>query len=102
MQTEHYMANMGKPGRAERLGLERVDDLAGLKLRPVVAALGIAPGRSVGASAGGERCAPTTGHRATHGRGRAGLTRRPETPAGLVISRAGRPIRIVGAYCGLA
>ena len=30
MQTDHYMANMGKPGRAERLGLadlERVDEV---------------------------------------------------------------------------
>jgi hypothetical protein len=72
MQTEHYMANMGKPGRAERLGLERVDDLAGLKLRPVVAALGITTGRSVGASAGGGRVAPrrraTVRHTAVAGR----------------------------------
>jgi hypothetical protein len=58
MQSDHYMANMGKPGRADQLGLERVDDLAGLKLRPVVAALRITPGSSVGASAGGEPVAP--------------------------------------------
>jgi len=49
MQTEHYMANMGKPGRAERLGL------VGLERRQVVAALDLAPGRSAGASAGGRR-----------------------------------------------
>ena len=58
MQTEHYMANMGKLGRAERLGfggLERVDDLVGLEQRQVVTALDLAPGRSAKASAGGGR-----------------------------------------------
>jgi hypothetical protein len=49
MQTNHYMANMGNLGRAERLGLmglERVDDLAGLEQRQVVADLDLATGRS--------------------------------------------------------
>ena len=41
MQTEHYMANMDKPGRAERLGLERDD----------VAAADRAPGRTTQAGA---------------------------------------------------
>jgi hypothetical protein len=64
MQTEHYMANMGKPGRAERLsvvGIVRVDDLAGRELRQVNAALGMAPRRSAGASAGGGAAAPRRG-----------------------------------------
>ena len=55
MQTEHYMSNMGKPGRAEQRGLERVDDLAGREQRQVVAALGLAPGRSAEAGPGGGR-----------------------------------------------
>lgn len=58
MQTEHYMANMGKPGRAERfglVGLERVDDPAGPERRQVVATQDPAPGRSAGASRGGGR-----------------------------------------------
>ena len=55
MQTEHYMANMGKLGRAERLGVvgpERVDDVAGIERQQVVPALDQAPGRSTGTGAG--------------------------------------------------
>jgi len=46
MQTEHYMANMGQPERAERPGPERVDEVAGLERQQVAAALDLAAGRS--------------------------------------------------------
>jgi len=65
MQTEHYMANMGKPGHAERLsllGFERVDDRAGRKRRRAVAAPGFAPGRSEGAHADAGRAASGVYH----------------------------------------
>jgi len=55
MQTEHYMANMGKHGDAERLGpasLEGADDCADIDRQPVAAALDLATtGRSAGTSA---------------------------------------------------
>ena len=88
MQTEHYMSNMGKPGRAEQRGLERVDDLAGREQRQVVAALGLAPGRSAEAGPGGGRTQsepcfplgpPTTGA--------ARLNRRPRLRRGVARRR---------------
>lgn len=47
MQTEHYMANMGKPRAAEPLGFvgsERVDDRADLEPRHTGTAPDLAPG----------------------------------------------------------
>ena len=55
MQTDHYMANMDKPGRADRLGPERVPDGA---------APDRAPGRTVrssAAAAGAPSPDPTAG-----------------------------------------
>ena len=49
MQTEHYMANMNKPGHAERLRLLGLDEQW-----QMVAALDRAPGRSAEARADGE------------------------------------------------
>jgi len=40
MQTEHYMANMGRPGPAERLGLERDGDRADVVRQQVVSGPG--------------------------------------------------------------
>ena len=64
MQTEHYMANMAKPGRTEPpglVGLERVDDGAGHERLEVAVPLDPAAGRSVraGAVAGASQgCSP--------------------------------------------
>lgn len=52
MQTEHYMANMGRLTRADQPDAERVGALAGPERQPVVAAPHLPTGRSTTARSG--------------------------------------------------
>jgi hypothetical protein len=66
MQTEHYMANMGKPGRVERLGPVGIESVDDSRPRQVDVALDMALRQSAGASAGGRAAAPRRRRTARH------------------------------------